>query len=101
MKMIKYKFLKYEISSSHYISNLSDVYELVIDKNLYSYSNKYIVCYQPIDNKEREKILFRCNNKYELRIWMDLNGFKPKNCRICYNKNHMIEYASILLRKEN
>ena len=99
--MIKYKFLKYEISSSLYISNLSDVYELVIDKNLYSYNNKYIVCYQPIDTKEREKILFRCNNKYELRIWMDLNGFKPQDCKIFYNKKQMIEYASILLRKEN
>ena len=99
--MIKYKFLKYEISSSLYISNLSDVYELVIDKNLYSYNNKYIVCYQPTDNKEREKILFRCNNKYELRIWMDLNGFKPQDCKIFYNKKQMIEYASILLRKEN
>ena len=99
--MIKYKFLKYEISSSPYISNLSDVYELVIDKHLYSYNNKYIVCYQPTDNKEREKILFRCNNKYELRIWMDLNGFKPQDCKIFYNKKQMIEYASILLRKEN
>lgn len=99
--MIKYKFLKYVISSSAYISNLSDVYELVIDKHLYSYNNKYIVCYQPTDNKEREKILFRCNNKYELRIWMDLNGFKPQDCKIFYNKKQMIEYASILLKKEN
>ena len=98
--MIKYKFLKYEIYSSYYISNISDVYELVIDKHLYSYNNKYIVCYQPTDNKEREKILFRCNNKYELRIWMDLNGFKPQDCKIFYNKKQMIEYASILLRKE-
>ena len=99
--MIKYKFFKYEISSSPYISNLSDVYELVIDKHLYSYNNKYIVCYQPADIAEREKILFRCNNKYELRIWMDLNGFKPQDCKIFYNKKQMIEYASILLRKEN
>lgn len=99
--MIKYKFLKYEISSSLYISNLHDVYELVIDKNLYSYNNKYIVCYQPIDTKEREKILFRCNDKYELMIWMDLNGFMIQDCRIFYNKKQMIEYASILLKKEN
>ena len=99
--MIKYKFLKYEIYSSLYISNLHDVYELVIDKNLYSYNNKYIVCYQPIDTKEREKILFRCNDKYELMIWMDLNGFKTQDCKIFYNKEYMIEYASILLRKEN
>lgn len=99
--MIKYKFLKYEIYSSLYISNLHDVYELVIDKNLYSYNNKYIVCYQPIDTKEREKILFRCDNKCELRIWMDLNGFMFQNCKIFYNKNQMIEYASILLKKEN
>ena len=53
--MIKYKFLKFEIYSSYYISNLSDVYELVIDKHLYSYDNIYIVCYQPTDIKEREK----------------------------------------------
>ena len=99
--MIKYKFFKYEIYSSHYISNLSDVYELVIDKNLYSYNNKYVVCYQPIDTKEREKILFRCNDKYELMIWMDLNGFMIQDCRIFYNKKQMIEYASILLKKEN
>ena len=97
--MIKYKFLKFEIYSSYYISNLSDVYELVIDKHLYSYDNIYIVCYQSTDIKEREKILFRCNNKYELRIWMDLNGFKTQECRIFYNKKQMIEYASILLRK--
>ena len=99
--MIKYKFLKYEIYSSLYISNLHAVYELVIDKNLYSYNNKYIVCYQPIYTKEREKILFRCNDKYELMIWMDLNGFMIQDCRIFYNKKQMIEYASILLRKEN
>ena len=51
------------------------------------------------DIKEREKILFRCNDKYELRIWMDLNGFKTQDCKIFYNKDQMIEYASILLRK--
>lgn len=66
--MIKYKFLKYEISSSLYISNLHDVYELVIDKHLYSYNNIYVVCYHPTDIEEREKILFRCDNKCELRI---------------------------------
>ena len=97
--MIKYKFLKYVISSSAYISNLSDVYELVIDKHLYSYNNKYIVCYHPTDIEEGEKILFRCDNKYELMIWMDLNGFKAQECKIFYNKEQMIEYASFLLRK--
>ena len=99
--MIKYNFFKYEIYSSHYISNLSDVYELVIDKNLYSYNNKYIVCYHTTGIEEREIILFRCNNKYELMIWMNLNGFKIQDCKIFYNKKQMIEYASILLRKEN
>ena len=32
---------------------------------------------------------------------MDLNGFMFQNCKIFYNKNQMIEYASILLKKEN
>ena len=96
--MIKYKFLRFEIYSLYYISNLSDVYELVIDKNLYSYYNKYIICYHPTDIEEDEKILFMCDNKYELTIWMDLNGFIPQDCRIFYDKSHKIRYASILLR---
>ena len=98
--MIKYKFLKYEIHSTDYLSKLSDVYELVIDRHLYSYDDIYVVCYHQTD-AEYEQIIFRSNNKYELRIWMDLNGFKPQDCKIFYNKDQMIEYASILLRKEN
>lgn len=98
--MIKYKFLKYEMYSQYYCSNLSNVYELVIDKHLYSYDNIYVVCYHPTDIEECEKILLRFNNKYELRIWMDLNGFMFQDCKIFYDKNNMIQYASILLRKE-
>ena len=99
--MIKYKFLKYEIYSSYYISNLSNVYELVIDRHLYAYNHKYIVYYHTTNIRESEKRLFWCNNKYELKIWMDLNGFMLKSCNIFYNTNHMIRFASILLRKEN
>ena len=105
--MIKYKFFKYEIYSQYYYLNcLNDlnlryVYELVIDRHLYAYNHKYIVCCHTHDIRESEKRLFWCNNKYELRILMDLNGFKPQDCKIFYNKEQMIEYASILLRKEN
>ena len=99
--MIKYKFLKYEIYSSYYISNLRDVYELVIDNHLYSYNHKYVVCYHSYDIINGEKRLFWCNDKYELLIWMNLNGFKIQECKIFYNKDHTIRYASLLLRKEN
>lgn len=102
MKMIKYKFFRYEIYSQFYYLNylnLRDVYELVIDRHLYAYNHKYIVLYHPAENED-EKKLFWCNNKYELRMWMDLNGFMFQNYKIFYNKNHIIEYASILLRKE-
>ena len=100
--MIKYKFFKYEIYSQYYYLNylnLRDVYELVIDLHLYAYNHKYIVLYHPADNED-EKKLFWCNNKYALKIWMDLNGFVLNCCNIFYNTNHMIRFASILLRHD-
>ena len=96
--MIKYKFLKYEIHSIDYLSKLSDVYELVIDRHLYSYDDIYVVCYHPSASND-ERIIFRCNNKFELKIWMDLNGFEFHSCKIFYNVDKNIEYASIMLRK--
>lgn len=95
--MIKYDFLDYDTYSANYINGLKDVYELVIDKHQYAYYNTYVVCYQPI--KSDERIIFSCNNKCELKIWLDLNGFKLQTCKIFYKKTNKIEYASIILRK--
>lgn len=107
--MIKYEFLRYIEFSAKYIKSLRDVYELVIDPHRFAYDHKYNIIQQP--NKQPnngvnfvqsffEQSLFCCNDRYKLKIWMDLNGFKFNTCKIFYNSDGQIEYASIILGKE-
>lgn len=101
--MIKYEFLDYAMYSERYLGSLRDTYEIVIDPNYFSYYHKYNVVQHTYNEHilhSLEKLLFSCNDKYELKIWMDLNGFKFNTCKIFYNFDRKIEYASIILRKD-
>lgn len=102
---MKYVFLDYLEHSDEYLANLCDAYELVIDKHNTSYNNKYLVFYHPPD-ASRERCLFKSDDVNELKIWLDLNGYIFKECKIFYMKRqyiiesiYMIEYASIILEK--
>lgn len=97
---MKYEFLDYIKYSEKYISSLNDVYELVIDPHKFAYFHKYNILKQPNNGSTREQSLFCCNDRYKLKIWMDLNGFKLNQCKIFYNFYKEIEYASIILGKE-
>lgn len=92
--MTRYKFVKGIVKENNTLYQLAKKYswELTIDHNIGS-NAKYHIIHNLFG-------IFSTNDKYALRIWMDLNGFILQDCKIFYDKNHMIEYASILLRKE-
>ncbi len=97
--MIKYEFLNYDDFSERYLMSLKYVYELVIDPHRFGYFNKYNI-FKHLNNVYNfEQSLFCCNDRYELKIWLNLNGFKLNQCKIFYNSDKEIEYASIILGK--
>lgn len=92
--MTRYKFVKGLVKENNTLYQLAKKYswELSINHNIGNHA-KYHIIHNLFG-------IFSTNDKYALRMWMDLNGFMFQNCKIFYNKNHIIEYASILLRKE-